>query len=198
MIQNKAQLIARLDEARADYTAAIGQIVEDAKAAGISPKIVVGEMTLSAWMRDRSKPAGHIYFAQVRGQDAIKIGFSTAVKDRMRAIRSYWQIDVDLLGTLPGTMEDERWFHRMLDWSRDHGRRGNEFFYYAPIAGFVEIILLNADRWPFDENVRDAIADWARRAHPCHSHIEQGAPRFAAIARYFGTHAKQQREAMAA
>lgn len=179
--------------ARADYAASVGQIVEDAKSAGIDPKAIIGEMTLSAWMRDRSKPQGHVYFARVRNEDSVKIGFSTAVRDRMRAIENQWAIDIELIGSLPGTMDDERWFHRTLDWARDYGRKGTEFFVYSPIAGFIEITLGNADLWPFDEDARQQMADWVRRVHDHHRHIEEGAPRLSAIRRIFDRVAEQQR-----
>jgi hypothetical protein len=177
--------VERIEAAREDYSAAIGQIITDASKAGINPADLVGEQTWRAWLRDKSKPAGHIYFARVVDGDSVKIGFSTAVADRLRSVSAQWGVDLELVGTLPGTMDDEKWFHSMLYWARDYERKGNEFFVYSPLAGFIRLMLANADRWPMTDQVRRDIRDWVLRVHAASQHIERGAPRFSAIRKVF-------------
>lgn len=181
--------IERIEAARQDYSAAIGQITEDARKAGIDPARIIEEQTWRAWLRDKSKPAGHIYFARVIDGDSVKIGFSTAVADRLRSVSAQWGVEMELLGTLPGTMDDERWFHTMLYWARDYEYKGNEFFVYSPLAGFIRLMLANADRWPFDAQTRTQTREWVMRVHEAARHIERGAPRFSAIRKTFDRYA---------
>ncbi len=183
--------IERIEAARQDYSAAIGQIINDARSVGVGPESIVEEQTWRAWLRDKSKPPGHIYFARVVDGDSVKIGFSTAVADRLRSVSAQWGIEIELLGTLPGTMDDERWFHTMLYWARDYERKGNEFFVYSPLAGFIRLMLSTADRWPFTDQQRRDTRDWVMRVHASAHHIERGAPRFSAIRKVFDRAAEQ-------
>jgi hypothetical protein len=53
-----------------------------------------------------------VYFARRDADDAIKIGFSRDVRRRMRSIRALLKVRVVALAYMPGTMMDEREFHR--------------------------------------------------------------------------------------
>lgn len=154
----------RVDQARGDYTLALSQIADDARDAGVSPSLILGELAFRAWCKEKAKdPLGNIYFAQVEGLDVVKIGFSISVPDRMRALRTEHKRDFTVLGTVAGTMSDERWFHSMLWWCRDRSLKGNEFFAYRPISGLIRIFLAIADRFPFPAEDRDQTRAWVER-----------------------------------
>lgn len=153
--------VERVDEARADYMLALGQIADDAKAGGLDPAEIVGDMVHRAWVKEKAKdPEGLIYFAKVEDLEIVKVGFSISVPDRMRALRTEHGRDFEVLGTVKGTMSDERWFHRMLWWCRDRTLKGNEFFSYPACRGLVRIFVANADRFPFDRKAKDATYAW--------------------------------------
>jgi hypothetical protein len=155
-------LLHRAQEARTDYGLALAQVLEDAKAAGIASAEVLPDLALAAWAKDAAKKQtiGSIYFAKVQGLDVVKIGFSLSVDDRMRALRAEHRRSFDVLGTVIGTMEDERWFHQMLFWCRDRTLRGNEFFSYSPSRGLIRIFLNVADTFPFDADRKAETAAW--------------------------------------
>ena len=154
----------RVEEARADYFAALGQISDDARDAGLSPGQIIGEIHHRAWIKERVKdPHGSIYFAKVADLDVLKIGFSINVADRMRALKTEYKREFDVLGTVPGTMSDERWFHRMLVWCQDRTLRGKEFFKYTPIRGLARIFIRSADNFPFNDDQKQQTAVWVNR-----------------------------------
>jgi hypothetical protein len=69
-----------------------------------------------------------VYFARRDTDDAIKIGFSRDVRRRMRSIRALLKVRVVALAYMPGTMMDEREFHRRFAVHRLDG----EWFSPAP------------------------------------------------------------------
>lgn len=158
-------LLIRAEEARRDYGLALAQIVDDASAAGIAASEIVADLALCAWAKDAAKKAtiGEIYFAKVEGLDIVKVGFSLSVADRMRALRNEHQRNFEVLGTLKGTMADERWLHRLLWWCRDKRLKGNEFFNYSASRGLLRIFLGVSDRFEFTEENKTQTWDWVGR-----------------------------------
>lgn len=162
MSETLAPFLKRAEEARADYVAALAQIVDDARDRGIAACEIVEDLVMSAWVREYAKrpPVGHIYFAKVEDLDVVKIGFSTNVVDRMRALRLEHKRQFEVLGTLPGTMVDERLFHASLYWCRDRTLRGNEFFRFSTLRGLIRILLSDPERPAMNDDDRRATRDW--------------------------------------
>lgn len=155
----------RVEHARADYFMALGQISDDARAAGLCGGEIIGELAQRAWLKEKVKdPSGQIYFAKVQDLDVVKVGFSINVADRMRALRNEHKRDFDVLGTVSGTMSDERWFHRLFWWCQDRTLRGNEFFRYSSARGLVRIFIANADQFPFNAKLKQETATWVNTA----------------------------------
>lgn len=157
--------VDRVEEARRDYALALAQIVDDATDAGIKPHQIMADFPMLSWAREynRRNTSGSIYFAKVEDIDVVKIGFSTNVADRMRALRAEHSRGFYVLGTVAGTMADERWFHQTLSWCRDRSLKGNEFFSYRAIRGLIRIFLNVADTFPFDQSRKDVTAAWVHR-----------------------------------
>jgi hypothetical protein len=180
-------LLLRAQEARADYGLALAQILDDAKAAGIAPAEVLPDLSMANWARDAKKPAlGSIYFAKVEGLDVVKVGFSHSVPDRMRALRLEHRRSFEVLGTVAGTMQDERWLHNLLSWCRDRTLRGNEFFAYGPSRGLIRILLGVADTFPFAQEQKDETFAWVNRVREAMAKRQpSGADALKAIGDYF-------------
>ena len=84
--------------------------------------------------REGSRPrnyrgeVGSVYFAKCG--DLIKIGFSTNVRQRMRALGAD-----ELLASVPGTREDEKALHAKFGRAWDHG----EYFRRTPaLLAYIE------------------------------------------------------------
>lgn len=60
-----------------------------------------------------------VYF--VAGAGLIKIGISTNVPSRFRAIRNASPVQVELIGSCPGTTATEGWLHSQFASQRRHG-----------------------------------------------------------------------------
>lgn len=72
----------------------------------------------------RPHQQGHVYF--VRAGEAIKIGFSTNTPSRIASLQTSNAEQLELLGSIPGTPEDERELHERFchfrirgEWFRD-------------------------------------------------------------------------------
>jgi hypothetical protein len=184
----------RVEEARRDYALALAQIVDDATDAGIKPHMIMADFPMLAWAREynRKNTSGSIYFAKVEDIDVVKVGFSTNVQDRMRALRSEHNKGFMVLGTVAGTMADERWFHQTLSWCRDRSLKGNEFFSYSPIRGLIRIFLSVADRFPFDQARKDETAAWVHRVREAGAKTKPtAAEALIAIGEYFDRQAAE-------
>lgn len=187
-------LLERADAARIEYGTALAQIMDDARAAGIAPDSILPDIALSGWARDQARRAqGSIYFAKVDDLDVVKVGFSTSVADRMRALRSEHGRGFDVLGTISGTMADERYFHRLFWWCRDSTLKGTEFFKFSLCRGLVRILIGNADTFPWDENQKREMSDWIWGAHgrALKAHPESREVAFQVMARAFEYRAAQ-------
>jgi hypothetical protein len=188
-------LLHRVQEAKADYGLALAQILDDAKAAGIAPAEVLPDLSMASWVQTAAKkPAiGNIYFAKVEGLDVVKVGFSHSVPDRMRALRLEHRRTFEVLGTVAGTLQDERWLHNLLSWCQDRTLRGNEFFAYGPSRGLIRIFLGVADRFPFDQPLKEETFAWVNRVREAMARGKpSGAEALKAIGEYFDKQAAQQ------
>jgi hypothetical protein len=159
-------LLERAEAARIDYGLALTQILDDALAAGIPAHHVLPDLALAAWSREvtRKSTAGSVYFAKADGRDIVKVGFSTSVADRIRALRQTYGCRFEVLGTVAGTMDDERRFHRLLRWCQDETIRGREFFRYSACRGLVRLFIGCADTFPWTGDVWEETRTWVTRA----------------------------------
>lgn len=64
----------------------------------------------------------------------IKIGFSTDVDQRMESLKTASPFPLQLILSLPGTMQDERNLHRLFDSCRGHGE------WFTPHPDLLEFI----------------------------------------------------------
>lgn len=62
--------------------------------------------------------SGLIYAARIHRTGLIKIGFTASIRNRMLDLRSQQRSDVDLLGVVDGTYQDEDTIHKQLVTSR--------------------------------------------------------------------------------
>lgn len=70
--------------------------------------------------------SGKVYF--VRAGDAIKIGYSKEPKSRIRRLQTSSAVDLDVLGIIDGTMDDEKSLHCQFEYLHLRG----EWFQTSP------------------------------------------------------------------
>jgi hypothetical protein len=69
-----------------------------------------------------------IYFVRAPINGFIKIGYTTNVEGRLAALRAHCAVELELLGTMRGTIHDERSLHARFWQHRRHG----EWFASSP------------------------------------------------------------------
>lgn len=74
----------------------------------------------------RPKRAGVVYFIAANGM--VKIGFTQNIDERMKAIQATSPTQIELIGTLPGSLRLEREIHERFKHARAHG----EWFQATP------------------------------------------------------------------
>jgi hypothetical protein len=74
-----------------------------------------------------------VYF--VRAVDKVKIGFTRDVERRISELQTASPVDLELLGTLPGSALTERRLHKRFS---AHRVNREWFRYEPPIIGFIE------------------------------------------------------------
>jgi len=102
------------------------------------------EIAMARNMRDRAvviepeppkpKLPGYVYFLESADTGLIKIGFSTNVEQRARAIESMGGSAVRLLATKPGTFKTERRLHRRFAAWRTRGE------WFEPNPALLDLI----------------------------------------------------------
>jgi hypothetical protein len=80
---------------------------------------------------------GVVYF--IEGAGLLKIGHTTDPIYRLRALQASSPVSIRLIGSIPGTTDDERSLHARFRPFRDHGEW---FRIIGPVAGFI-----NAKGW---------------------------------------------------
>ncbi|QPF81635.1 GIY-YIG nuclease family protein [Bradyrhizobium genosp. L] len=105
---------------------------------------------------------GWIYFIKPRGQAGpIKIGFSKSLGERFGSISTASPLLLEIIGSTPGSLEDERFLHRCFAEQHSHG----EWFYpSAALHAAIENILqkgIQFARETLTEKGKDR--PWARR-----------------------------------
>lgn len=75
---------------------------------------------------------GYVYF--VRDASSVKIGFTSSIKQRMKAIQTACADPLEVLLVMPGTDETEKFFHRMF---ADYRIGGEWFSLTGLLAEFV-------------------------------------------------------------
>jgi hypothetical protein len=87
------------------------------------------------------KALGQIYFVETEDAQYVKIGFSRRVKMRMSELGTLrpGSFSLRLLGSVPGTIETERWMHQRFAEDRDNG----EWFRQSrDLNAFIRLIKL--------------------------------------------------------
>ena len=82
-----------------------------------------------------------VYFAQRHSDQAIKIGYTSRVPERMAFLRLRFG-DMTLLGLIPGTMSMERQLHKKFSSYRIQGE------WFTPEAALLSYIKGNANGLP--------------------------------------------------
>lgn len=77
--------------------------------------------TAGVRLLQRKTDGGVVYFIRAEGSDAIKIGFTTDLKRRIRNLECASGRKVTLLHAMPGTYDDERSLHRRFKAARLDG-----------------------------------------------------------------------------
>lgn len=74
------------------------------------------------------KPDNFVYFIATKDRSMVKIGISTNPRKRLASIQSHSPLAVELLASVPGTIEDERGLHTKFLEHHSHGEwfRGHE------------------------------------------------------------------------
>lgn len=85
---------------------------------------------------------GRVYFVATFDERFVKIGFSTDVAQRVRALNAANPEPLNLLGSVPGTPADERAWHIRL---AAH-RAGGEWFRLAPAVQAAILETFRTDR----------------------------------------------------
>lgn len=62
-----------------------------------------------------------VYFVRGETSDLIKIGTTTAFRNRMNSLRTPHTGEITVLAHMPGGREDEQWIHKQLAEHRVHG-----------------------------------------------------------------------------
>lgn len=73
-----------------------------------------------------SEENGWVYFIVAVTTGLVKIGYSKNPDTRLKALSQQAPVQYDLVATIPGTMKDEKEFHRKFSAKREHG----EWFNY--------------------------------------------------------------------
>jgi hypothetical protein len=124
---------------------------EFAKLTGISHHEAIWFFPALARIRNAMRPLRYVYFAAIRGTDAIKIGVAWDVDRRLKELhkgelrREFRARGFDLWGAVPGDRKEEWWTHRRFAAHRIPRHlapvAGNECFRLGAIEGEVRKIL---------------------------------------------------------
>jgi len=85
---------------------------------------------------------GHVYFLLSKMSSSVKVGFSTNVPRRVRALQTASAESLDLIGAMPGSMRTEKLIHASLC---DFSIGGEWFAYCTPVQQFVETCINSGD-----------------------------------------------------
>lgn len=73
-----------------------------------------------------------IYAVRIMRTGNIKIGFTSSIGDRLKVLKSKYQSDIEPLGLMPGTFQQERALHKQLSASRAMASDNFEEYHATP------------------------------------------------------------------
>lgn len=88
--------------------------------------------------RKAQKTGGAIYFVQAEATSDVKIGFSTNIQKRIKALVTGSSSGLVLLGAMPGTVFDEKALHKRFS---QHRLQGEWFRNHPEVMGYINEIV---------------------------------------------------------
>jgi hypothetical protein len=114
----------------------------------------------------RTKEPGHLYAARSLDGVWIKVGFSTCLQDRLKAINHEYSIGgrLSLIGATPSVFRAEQQIHRCLrPFLQGKQTQGRELYPAVPsLESVVSIVVSGRDRPPLDLDDYLDLARWCR------------------------------------
>ena len=77
-----------------------------------------------------------VYFIRAKGVGAIKVGFTSDLKGRFQNLKGASPVDLEILTSFSGTLEDEKAIHDILADHRLHG----EWFKESAVIAFLKVV----------------------------------------------------------
>lgn len=101
-----------------------------------------------------------IYFLLAEDVGRCKIGFSEDPRKRCIKINYSSPVQLELLGTVEGSREDEKSIHSAFDWLQI---KGEWFFYCSPLIEFIESSIRKAEI----DRLAKRRAEWVKHMYQC-------------------------------